>query len=65
MLVLPSSADQISEKTAIAALGSGLWGVNPHRAITPLDFVHKLLKHIEKERIFRDLFGVQSQLQRK
>ena len=34
--------------------------VNQRRTLRPPDFVHKLLKHMEKGRIFRDLFGVQS-----
>jgi len=28
--------------------------------LTPPDLVHKLLKYMGKERIFRDLLGVQS-----
>jgi hypothetical protein len=34
--------------------------VNQRRTLTPPDFVNKFLKHKEKGRIFRDLFGLQS-----
>ena len=34
--------------------------VNLRRTLTPPDFVHKILKYMEKERVFHDLFAVQS-----
>ena len=37
-----------------------LFCVNQRRTLTPPDFAHKLLKHMEKGRIFRDLLGGQS-----
>jgi hypothetical protein len=39
--------------------------VNLHCTLTPSDIVRELLQHMEKKRIFRDLFGVQSWPQRK
>jgi hypothetical protein len=46
--------------TASQRIRAAAQNVNQRRTLTPPDFVRKLLKHMEKGRIFSHLLGVQS-----